>query len=68
MLRQGDTFQEASEFVSKENANATPQHRIQLAKSVLLITLPEIAGARSSMTVINTGLHPMEPVFTREAA
>ncbi len=65
MLRQGDTFQEASELVS--NDSTTTQHRIQLAKSVLLITLPEIAGARNSMTVINTGMHPMEPVFTREA-
>lgn len=66
MLRQGDTFQEESELVSNEKA--ANQHRIQLAKSALLITLSEIAGTRNSMTVINTGMHPMEPVFTREAA
>ena len=42
MLRHGDTFRQASEYVSNENA--ATQHRIQLAKSVLLITLPEIAG------------------------
>lgn len=65
MLRHGDTFRQASEYVSNENASA--QHRIQLAKSVLLINLPETAGGRSTMTVINTGTHPMEPVFTREA-
>ncbi|MXX93605.1 MAG: hypothetical protein F4Y63_09210 [Chloroflexi bacterium] len=66
MLRHGDTFRQASEYVNSENA--ATQHRIQLAKSVLLITLPEIPGGRNTMTVINTGAHPMEPVFTREVA
>ena len=65
MLRQGDTFYEASEFLSDENA--TTQHRIELARSVLLITLPEIGGERNSMTVINTGTRPREPIFTYEA-
>ena len=66
MLRHGDTFRQASEYMSSEDAST--QHRIQLAKSVLLITLPETAGGRNTMTVINTGGHPMEPVFTREVA
>ncbi len=66
MLRHGDTFRQAREYVSNENAST--QHRIQLAKSVLLITLPESVGGGNTMTVINTGAHPMEPVFTREVA
>ena len=66
MLSQGDTFQQTHQTADKENSSM--QHRIQLAKSVLLITLPEIAGGRNTLTVINTGIHPMEPVFTREVA
>ena len=66
MLRQGDTFQEASEFVSSENS--ATQHRIKLAKSDLQITVPEIAGARNVIAVSPTVMHPMEPVFTRELA
>ena len=66
MLRQGDTFHEADEFGSNEQA--AKEHQIQLAKSTLLITLSEIAGTRNSITVLNTGMREMEPVFTREAA
>ena len=66
MLRHGDTSQEASQYVSQENA--AKQHCIRLAKSELLITLPEISGGSPVLTVINTVMHPMEPVFTREAA
>ncbi len=46
--------------------NAVSPHRIQLAKSVLLINLPDITGGRISATVLNTTMHPMEPIFTRE--
>ena len=66
MLRHGDTIRQKSGFVNNENS--ATQHRIQLAKSVLLITLPEITGGRNTMTVLNTVIHPMEPVFTREVA
>lgn len=66
MLRHGDTFREAGEFVS--NDNAAKQHRIRLAKSDLLITLPEIPGGAPVMTVISTVMHPSEPIFTRESA
>ena len=64
MLSQGDTFRKEQQTLSEDSSSM--QHRIQLAKSVLLITLPEIAGGRNSLTVINTGTHPMEPIFTRE--
>ena len=66
MLRHGDTIRQKGEYVSSENS--ATQHRIQLAKSVLLISLPEIANGRNTMTVLNTVIHPMEPVFTREVA
>ncbi len=65
MLSQGDTFQQAQQIADKDSSSM--QHRIQLAKSVLFITLPEIAGGRNTLTVINSGINPMEPVFTREA-
>ncbi len=65
MLSQGDTFQQAHQTVSEDSAST--QHRIQFANSVLLITRPEITGARHSVTVIDTGLRLNEPVFTREA-
>ena len=66
MLRHDDTSQQANEYASNENV--AMQHGIQLAKSVLLITLPEIAGGRNTMTVINGRSDHMEPVFTREVA
>ena len=66
MLRHGDTIRQKGEYVSSEHS--ATQHRIQLAKSVLLISLPEIASGRNTMTVLNTVIHPMEPVFTREVA
>ena len=67
MLSQGDTFRKAQETLSEDTSSM--QHRIQLAKSALLITLPEIAGGRTALTVIDSGaLHPMEPIFTREVA
>lgn len=65
MLRQGDTFQKAHHTASDDTAST--QHRIQLANSVLLISRPEITGARHSVTVIDTAMRLNEPVFTREA-
>ncbi len=66
MLSHGDTIRHKSELVN--NDKPAMQHRIQLAKSVLLINLPDANGAQSAMTVLNTAMHPMEPVFTREVA
>ena len=65
MLSHGETIRHKSEF---NNDKPATQHRIQLAKSVLLINLPDANGAQSAMTVLNTAMHPMEPVFTREVA
>ena len=66
MLSHGDTIRHKSELVN--NDKPAIQHRIQLAKSTLLINLPDAAGDRAAMTVLNTAMHPMEPVFTREVA
>ena len=59
MLSQGDTFQQTHQTADKDNSSM--QHRIQLAKSVLLITLPEIVGGRNTLTVINTELTQWSP-------
>lgn len=64
MLSQGDTFQKTHHAVSDDSAST--QHRIQFANSVLLITRPEIAGSRHSVTIIDTAPRSNEPVFTRE--
>ena len=66
MLSHGETIRHKSELVN--NDKPATQHRIQLAKSTLLINLPETPGDRAAMTVFNTTMHPMEPVFTREVA
>ena len=66
MLRHSDTSRQASEYM--RNENDAMQHLIELAKSDLLITLPEIAGGRNTMTVINNGADRIEPIFTREVA
>lgn len=66
MLSHGETIRQKSELVN--NDKPATQHRIQLAKSTLLINLPDASGARSAMTVLNTAMHPMEPIFTREIA
>ncbi len=66
MLSHGDTIRHNSELVN--NDKPATQQRIQLAKSVLLINLTDASGARNGMTVLNTAVHPMEPIFTREVA
>ena len=66
MLSHGETIRHNSELVNDDKP--VTQHRIQLAKSVLLINLADASGARSAITVLNTAMHPMEPVFTREVA
>ena len=64
MLRHGKTARQASNYANSDNG--ATQHRIQLAKAVILIT--EMAGSQNTITVINTALDLMEPVFTREVA
>ena len=64
MITHGDGIGKKDELARTDSSVAS--HRIQLAKSILLVNLPDIAFGRSTTTVLNTTMHPSEPVFTRE--